>query len=195
MVLDGKGKKMSKSKGNVINPLDLTEEFGTDAFRMGMTIGNTPGSSIALSSDKIRAYKHFANKLWNITRFILENNDGVDLKTKPKITESDDKILKELGDFAKDITKDMEEYRFYMAAEKIYHYLWHTLADVILEESKVIFSEGDAEAKLSRQWTLYEILTTCLKLLHPFAPFVTEEIWQHLPEKDSDMLIVANWPQ
>ena len=195
MVLDGKGKKMSKSKGNVINPLDLTGEFGTDAFRMGMIIGNTPGSSIALSDDKIRAYKHFANKLWNITRFILENIGNADLKNEPKITEFDKKILDDLNDFTNDITKDMEEYRFYMAAEKLYHYLWHTLADVILEESKSILTGDDEQVKLSRQWTLYKILTTCLKLLHPFAPFVTEEIWQHLPEKDSDMLIVAKWPQ
>ena len=194
MVLDGKGKKMSKSKGNVINPLDLTGEFGTDAFRMGMIIGNTPGSSIALSSDKIRAYKHFANKLWNITRFILENTDDADLKNKPNITKSDEKILDELDEFTKDITKDMEEYRFYMAAEKIYHYLWHTLADIIMEESKLVLNGDDKEARLSAQWTLYTILITCLKLLHPFAPFVTEEIWQHLPEKDSDMLIVSKWP-
>jgi valyl-tRNA synthetase len=195
MVLDGKGKKMSKSKGNVINPLDLTGEFGTDAFRMGMIIGNTPGSSIALSDDKIRAYKHFANKLWNITRFILENIDDADLKNKPEITEIDEKMLDELDSFAKDITKDMEEYRFYMAAEKLYHYLWHTLADVILEESKSILAGDDAQAKLSRQWTLYTILTTCLKLLHPFAPFVTEEIWQSLPDKDNDVLITASWPK
>jgi valyl-tRNA synthetase len=195
MVLDGKGKKMSKSKGNVINPLNLTEQFGTDAFRMGMIIGNTPGSSIALSDDKIRAYKHFANKLWNITRFILENAGSVDLKNKPEITEVDKKMLDELDSFVKDVTKDMEEYRFYMAAEKLYHYLWHTLADVIIEESKSILAGGDAQAELSRQWTLYQILTTCLKLLHPFAPFVTEEIWQSLPEKDNDVLITASWPK
>lgn len=195
MVLDGKGKKMSKSKGNVINPLDLTEKFGADAFRMGMIIGNAPGSNITLSDDKIKAYKHFANKLWNMARFILENTNAADLKNKPEITESDKKTLDKLYSFAEDITKDMEEYRFYIAAEKLYHYLWHTLADVIIEESKPILSGKNTQTKLSMRWTLYQILTTCLKLLHPFAPFVTEEIWQSLPEKDSEMLIVASWPK
>lgn len=195
MVLDAKGKKMSKSKGNVINPLELMKEFGTDAFRMGMVIGNTQGSSIALSKDKIRAYKHFANKLWNITRFILENTENVDLKSKPEIKKSEQKKLDWLDKFTENVTKDMEEYRFYMAGEKIYHYVWHNFADIIIEESKSILNENNEKDKISIQWTLYHILKTCLKLLHPFTPFVTEEIWQNLPQKDSDMLIIAKWPK
>jgi len=194
MVLDEKGKKMSKSKGNVINPLDLTKQYGTDAFRMGMLIGNTPGSNIALSDNKIKAYKHFANKLWNIARFVIENTEDTDLENKPKITESDKKIMDELYKFIENINKDMEEFRFYMAAEKLYNYIWHILADVIIEESKSIFNEDDEKAKLSKKWTLYQILTVCLKLLHPFTPFVTEEIWQNLPKKDSGFLIISEWP-
>jgi len=194
MVLDGKGKKMSKSKGNVINPLDLTEQFGTDAFRMGIIIGNTPGSDVALSDNKIRAYKHFANKLWNIARFIIENTENTAMGKKPEITKSDEKIIDELYKFTKDATKDIEGYKFYMTAEKLYHYIWHTLADVIIEESKSVFNRDDEKAKLSKKWTLYQILMVCLKLLHPFTPFVTEEIWQNLPKKDSEFLMISEWP-
>jgi valyl-tRNA synthetase len=195
MVLDGKGIKMSKSKGNVINPMDLTEKFGTDAFRMGMIVGNTPGSDISLSDDKIKSYKHFANKIWNITRFILSNTDGVDLNSKPKLIKENEEILTELDSIVRDVTEEMEKYKFYLAAEKLYHYVWHTLADVIIEKSKPILYGSNEEAKQSMQWTLYMILVTSLKLLHPFTPFVTEEIWQSLPHKDKKLLMVEDWPK
>lgn len=191
LVLDAKGLKMSKSKGNVIDPLTLTEKFGTDAFRMGMVIGNTPGTSLALSEDKIKAYKNFANKIWNITRFVLENTKDWD-GTKPEnISENDTKNLNELNELVADITKDMDNYRFYLGAEKLYHYVWHTFADKIIEESKESLKNEDT--KKSTQYTLRQILETSLKLLHPFMPFVTEEIWSHIDGKK--LLMVTSWPK
>jgi valyl-tRNA synthetase len=195
MVLDGKGAKMSKSKGNVINPMALTEKFGTDAFRMGMIVGNAPGSDIALSDNKIKAYKHFANKIWNITRFVLDNIDGVDLSKRPELLKEEEEMLQELDGIVKDVTEDMENYRFYLAGEKLYHYVWHTLADVIIEKSKLVLNGSNENAKLSARWTLYAILETSLKLLHPFTPFVTEEIWQSLPSKDNNLLMIESWPE
>lgn len=196
MVLDAKGQKMSKSKGNVINPLDLTEKFGTDAFRMGMVVGNTPGTSLALSEDKIRAYKNFANKIWNISRFILENTEGVTLDEKfEKYNEADKALKKELNALLVDITSDMDNFRFYISAEKLYHYTWHSFADKILEESKKIFESGTSAEIFSRKQFLLNTLQNILLCLHPFIPFVTEEIWQ-LWKKPSreNMLMIQKWP-
>ncbi len=195
MVNDAKGKKMSKSKGNVINPLDISTQYGTDALRMGLVVGNTPGTDLNLDVQKINAYKKFSNKLWNITRFILSEVDDANLNKKPTITKPDEKLLTNLQTIAVDVTNDITKFRFHLASEKLYHYAWHELADIILEESKAILSGDNAEAALSRQYTLYTILTTTLKLLHPFMPFITEEIWQSLPEQDGEkMLMVASWP-
>lgn len=188
------GKKMSKSKGNVISPLELSEKYGTDALRMGLIIGNTPGTTTALYEDKIKAYKLFSNKLWNITRFIFENAEAVGHTEDASLNAADATRLAEFKALAADVTKDIDEYRFYMAGEKLYGYLWHTLADAILEESKPILKGGSAEAKASRLTLLMLILKDSLKLLHPFMPFITEEIWTHIPTR-SNLLIVEAWPQ
>ncbi|MEK7101240.1 MAG: class I tRNA ligase family protein, partial [Patescibacteria group bacterium] len=174
MVNDANGKKMSKSKGNVINPLDLTSKYGTDALRMALVVGNTPGMDLALREDKVKGYKHFANKLWNITRFILENTDGADLTVS--YTETDQLLRTRLDDVLQDITRDIREHRLYMAAEKLYHYAWHELADVIIEESKPLLAGSDGAAAASRKRLLIELLTDTVTALHPFMPFVTEEI-------------------
>jgi valyl-tRNA synthetase len=188
------GKKMSKSKGNVISPLELTEKYGTDALRMGLIIGNTPGTSTALYEDKIKGYKHFANKIWNASRFVLSNISDLDLKKDIRPNESDQKTLEELRIVAKEITIDIEEYRFYMAAEKAYHYFWHTFADKILEESKIRLNQTDNRESI--QYTLLEILKTNLRLLHPFMPFITEELWGIIPrdESETNLLIIEKWP-
>ncbi|HEY5259692.1 MAG TPA: class I tRNA ligase family protein, partial [Rhabdochlamydiaceae bacterium] len=175
MVVAKDGKKMSKSKGNVISPLEMSEKFGTDALRMGLIIGNTPGTPTALYDDKIKAYKLFANKIWNITRFVLMQERQGEIKHELK---------EEFDAMAKDITKDIEEYRFYLAGEKLYHYVWDRFAAQILEESK---GRGDYSA------TLYYLLENSLKLLHPFMPFITEEIWGSLPGT-ANLLMVEPWP-
>jgi len=197
LVLDAKGQKMSKSKGNVINPLDLTDKFGTDAFRMGMVIGNTPGTSLALSEDKIRGYKNFANKLWNITRFILEKTSGHKFDANFKTyTEKDSTLIKERDALITEITKEMDEYKFYLVGEKLYHYTWHNLADIILEETKTIFATGTEAEKNSRAQFLLHTLQKLLITLHPFIPFVTEEIWSNLAKEitDQQLLMVSKWP-
>lgn len=183
LVLDAKGQKMSKSKGNVINPLELTEKYGTDAFRMALVVGNTPGTSLALSEDKIKAYKHFANKIWNASRFVLENTEELDPDTQDLNTE-DIQILNEFKDLLVDITLDMDNYRFYLAGEKIYHYFWHTFADIVIEKKK---KEEDKRI-------LIILLKEQLKILHPFMPFVTEKIWEMI-FGENDILMIQKWPQ
>lgn len=180
LVNDAHGKKMSKSKGNVINPLTLTEKYGTDALRMTLVVGNAPGTDLALQEDKVKGYKNFANKVWNIARFILSQENAGELKQG---------LVEEFEALAQDLTADMEAYRFHLAAEKIYHYLWHRLADEIIEESK-----GEEKGTLKEGYaaTLYYLLENSLKLLHPFMPFVTEEIWSEM--KQENLLMIEPWP-
>ncbi|MFA5840794.1 MAG: valine--tRNA ligase [Candidatus Paceibacterota bacterium] len=191
MVLDAKGQKMSKSKGNVINPLTLTEKYGTDAFRIGMVVGNTPGTSLSLSEDKIRGYKNFANKIWNATRFVLDNTKDFIVPEVIEYDEEDKKSDEELKALMQEITKEMDEYKFYIVAEKLYHYFWHTFADVVIERSKKKILEN--QNANSAKTLLYTQLTTLLVALHPFIPFVTEEIWSMLPDK-KNLLLVEKWP-
>jgi valyl-tRNA synthetase len=145
-----------------------------------------------ISEDKVKGYKHFANKLWNIARFVLENTKDVDMNAS--LVASDAETLSAFETLTGEVTADIEEYRIHLAAEKIYHYAWHEFADKILEESKPILAGSDASAKESRSVLLLLLLTRVLKLLHPFMPFVTEEIYQSLPTKDSEFLMIAAWP-
>ena len=176
MVRDAQGRKMSKSLGNNMDPLDVTTKFGADAARMALVVGNTPGTDMRISEDRVKGYKHFANKLWNIARFVL---------SQERIGKIKENVKAEFDALAVEVTNDIEEFRIYMAAEKLYHYLWHRFADEIIEESK-----GEIEYGA----TLYYILENSLKLLHPFMPFITEEIYQSMPTKDSEFLMVAKWP-
>lgn len=193
-VRDAKGRRMSKSLGNGMDPIEVAEKYGMDAGRIALIMGTAPGTDSKIDENKIRGYKNFANKIWNITRFVLTSIENFDLESKPVITTGDQKILDELEVVVKDVTVDIDNYRFYLASEKIYHYIWHTFADIIIEESKPAINGTDELVKKSRQYTLYQILTTCLKLLHPFMPFVTEEIWSDLPHKDKKMLMIEDWP-
>ncbi len=220
LVLDAKGQKMSKSKGNVIDPLTLTSKFGTDAFRMGLVVGNTPGTSLALSEDKVSGYKKFVNKIWNITRFIIstaEGERGKPVEGQPEVkavpvaydpdfkdwSASDIAHTERVQELVAEVTKEMDTFKFYIAAEKIYHYAWHEFADIILEESKPIISGTDTRAATSRIQFLLHTLSTILKLLHPFMPFVTEEIWADAgfatkkAQKSAThgLLMVEEWPK
>ena len=190
LVNDEKGEKMSKSKGNVVNPIELIDLFGTDALRMALVVGNTPGTDLALSRDRIKGYGKFANKLWNIQRFVHENTAGYD--TNASFTDEDQKSFDDLNALVTEITKEMEEFKFYLVAEKLYHYTWHEFADIIIERCKKNIAENnnaDSAKKL-----LASILPILLKTLHPFMPYVTEELWSLLPEKSSRMLMVEKWP-
>jgi valyl-tRNA synthetase len=198
MVRDNKGRKISKSLGNNIDPVEINEKYGADALRMSMVVGIGPGSDTSLGEDKIRAYKKFSNKIWNASRFVLENVYDLDFEAEINLSETDQKNIDELDGILKDVTDDIENYRLYLASEKLYHYFWHTFADKIIEESKESLNGDDKEARQSTQKMIYIILTKNLKALHPFIPFVTEDIWSSLPkskEKDSDILMIANWPK
>lgn len=187
MVLDKDGKKMSKSKGNVISPIDVADQYGIDALRMALIIGTPAGADTSLSLEKINGYKKFANKVWNASRFVLENTEGTNLSEIPELQDSHTVYLEEWKTLVQEITKEMEEYKFYLVGEKLYHFFWHRFADVMIEDCKKDLNE-------SGKYTLLFLLTEQLKALHPFMPFITEEIWKSLPSKDSELLMVSNWP-
>ena len=197
MVRDKKGVKMSKSKGNVIAPQEIQDRFGTDALRMGLMVNNAPGSDMNLDPDKVNAYKKFANKIWNITRFVLDSTTDHDFSATPKFSAADEILNKELQAIVDEVTALMEKDRFDLASEVIYHFVWDTFASKIIENSKVyISSEGGRDARQARQRLLINHLVTSLKILHPFMPFVTETIWQELPKemKEQEILMVESWP-
>ena len=195
LVNDAQGKKMSKSKGNVVSPIDIAEKYGADALRMGLVVGNAPGTDVSLREDKIKGYKNFANKLWNITRFIAENTKDSEFDSEfSKYTEKDEELRKEQHDFILEITNELDEYKLHIASEKIYHYVWHTFADKIIEESKEIFKNGIEIEKISRKQFLLITLKKLLTILHPFMPFITEEIWSMVPLHNKRLLIIEKWP-
>lgn len=194
IVRDAQGRKMSKSLGNSPDPLLLTTKYGADALRVSLIMGNTSGADQKFSEDKVKAQKHFANKLWNITRFVL-GNTGNKLYTESDITEASDiAYFNELQTIIADVTTDLESYRFHLASEKLYHYVWNTLADKIIEESKPILNDDDQTLKNSRSALLFLLLRTSLVALHPFMPFVTEELWSLLPGRKG-LLMVESWPK
>jgi valyl-tRNA synthetase len=187
LVRTAKGEKMSKSKPETnIDPLDMIAKYGADATRLSLIVGNGMGNDLKLSEDKVKGYKHFSNKLWNITRYVLTSAEG-------EILDENIEISKELKDIIVDITSDMENYRLYLAAEKLYHYTWHEFADVIIENSKKVLAEGSDEEKKKQKQFLLATLTTLLRALHPFIPYVTEEIWKDVPVKDKKLLIIEEW--
>lgn len=194
LVLDSKGRKMSKSLGNTVDPLVMVEKYGADATRLSFIIGTGPGNDSKLSEDKIRGYKNFANKIWNATRFVLSNTENFDYSNPPELIEEDKAFQEELKKVTADVTLDLENFRFYLAAEKLYHYFWHTFADVVIEKCKPRLMGTNEAEKRSAQRILLEILSTSLKLLHPFMPFITEEIWSFMPIPNKRMLVVENWP-
>lgn len=188
LVRDDKGRKMSKSLGNIIDPLTMIEKYGADATRLSLIIGAAPGNDMKISEDKVRGYRNFANKIWNIARFVLLNIEDIPQKKKPILDKQEKKILGDFKIVKKETTKFIEEFRLSQAAEKLYHYLWHTFADTIVEESKPLL-------RPARQYVLLSILGDCIKMLHPFLPFVTEEIYQKLPLKNKkETLMVEQWP-
>ena len=194
LVRDKDRQKMSKSKGNVIDPLAVVKIYGADALRMALIIGNTAGNDTAISEEKIKGYRNFANKIWNASRFVISNLNDYDGK-KPKLKTKDKKILTDLKKIKQKITKNLESFKFSLAGETLYHYFWHIFADKIIEEMKIRIKEN--QDKKQAQYILDTILKDCLKMLHPFMPFVTEAVWQKIPHyenKKNNLLIIAQWP-
>ena len=192
LVRNEKGQKISKSLGGNVDPLEIISTYGTDALRMALIVGVGPGSDSKLGNDKLKAYKNFSNKIWNATRFVLENTKDFIVPENPTYDEEDKKSDEELMVLLREITKEMDEYKFYIVAEKLYHYFWHTFADVIIERSKKKILEN--KNANSAKALLFSQLTTLLKALHPFIPFVTEEIWSMMPVANKKLLIVEKWP-
>lgn len=193
IIRDANKQKMSKSKGNVIDPLEMTAKYGTDALRFALVFNTAPGTDMAIAEDKIKGMKHFANKLWNIARFILGTSDKLQVtsdKPAPQ-TDADKDILEKLDAVIKSSTKNLENFNLHEAAQEIYHFVWHEFADIYIEESKKQLA--DEKLKDSTYNLLTYNLLTILKLLHPFMPFVTEEIWGKLGQKD--LLMIAKWPE
>ncbi len=196
LVRDAKGRKMSKSLGNIIDPLDMADKYGADATRISLIIGTGPGNDLKLSEDKIKGYKHFANKIWNAARFVIGETDGYTPGTSPlntKDTEVYEQFLKEM----KDVTDDIEHFRYYLAGEKLYQYFWYTFADKIIEETKVRIRGGSLEDRLSAQELLIRLLVAQIAVLHPFMPYVTESLWRVIPRawrKNDRPLAVSPWP-
>ncbi len=196
MVNDKYGKKMSKSKGNVVSPIELTDKYGADALRISLIIGSTPGSDLALAEDKIKGYKHFCNKIWNASRFVLSNIGDTTLDTpRPTFTTRDEEIISELNKTITSVTTHFESFRFHLAGEELYHYFWNTFADIIIEEMKPRLASDDKASKESAEWILLNILSVNIKMLHPFIPFITEEVWSVLPKTKTDLLIIEPWPK
>lgn len=189
LVRDAQGKKMSKSKGNVISPLEISEKYGTDALRMGLIVNNAPGTDMNLDPNKIKAYKNFANKIWNASRFVLEKT--TDLESPVSLTAEDQALFDAWKEIKADITEDIENYRLHLASEKLYNYFWKTFCDVIIESHKVRITEN--RDKGSAQTLLLTLLRESLITLHPFMPFVTEELWKYTKEDNENMLIVTKW--
>jgi len=194
LVRDKDRQKMSKSKGNAIDPLGTIEEYGADALRMALVVGNSTGKDPVISEEKIRGYRNFSTKLWNVNRFLLLNIGESKLPSSVKYTGQDTKILKDFEKTAAKITDFIEKYEYWNAAERTYHYAWHTFADKILESSKIVIMKGSKKERISRLHLLVRIWGETLKLLHPFAPFVTEESYKYLPLKNKRPLLVEKWP-
>ena len=200
LVRDEKGEKMSKTKGNVIDPLDMVEKYGADSLRFTLAALAAQGRDIRLSEKRIEGYKHFANKIWNASKFVLsnfENNRGKVFKdlSALKLSYDDKWILTRLQEVIKSSIKAIEEYRYNDYANGLYDFFWHEYCDWYLEFSKERIYKGTDEEKAAALSTLIYVLDRSMKMLHPVMPFITEEIWQKLPFKDADYLPVAPYPE
>ncbi|MDD2753357.1 MAG: valine--tRNA ligase [Candidatus Portnoybacteria bacterium] len=196
LIRDKDKQKMSKSKGNTVNPLAVVDENGADALRMALVFNAASDSDLPFSEDKVIAQKRFANKIWNAARFSISNLEDFDPQGfEPKFTAADEEILKELDATAKKITKDLDNFDFHEAAQSAYHFFWHSFCDKCIEDVKKRIKEpASEEDKKTAQFVLNKILLESLKLLHPFMPFITEEIYQQIPRHTKKALMVEEWP-
>ncbi len=193
LVRDAQGRKMSKSLGNGIDPLEIIDKYGADALRYALATGNSPGNDMRFSDEKIEAARNFANKLWNASRFVRMNLtiDKIELPDESKLASEDKWILNEFNKLTLNVTNSLDKYELGVALASIYDFTWDILCDWYIELTKVRLNEKDTEGNLVAQNVLGYVLTGTLKLLHPFMPFITEEIYQALPHDDESIMISA----
>ena len=191
LVRDKDRQKMSKSKGNVIDPLSVAAEYGTDAVRMALVIGNTAGNDVIISEDKIRGYRNFATKVWNASRFVLMQYKAEFDEVSHKFSSEDKKNLAELKKTKAKLAKYLEKHDFHHAGEHVYHYFWHTFADKIIETTKPRLQGADIKDAAAAYAMLFKILEESLQMIHPFMPYVTESIYQKL--HPDELLMIRKW--
>jgi valyl-tRNA synthetase len=203
LVRDERGEKYSKTRGNVVDPLDLIDRFGADALRFTLAALTMPGSDLKLSESRTEGYRHFANKIWNASRFALMNLENFDpgevaAKVPPEDFSLPDRWIQgKLNQVIREVHQSLEEYKFNEASHSLYHFIWHEFCDWYLELTKLtLYKEGDTKRQALTRKTLLEVLDAILRLLHPFMPFITEEIWQQLPgRKENKSVMVAALPK
>ena len=195
LVRDDKGRKMSKSLGNGIDPLEMADTYGADALRFNLITGNSPGNDMRFYVEKCEAMRNFANKIWNASRYVLMNLsvDEPGLPDVSKLELEDKWVLSKLNTLIREVTENMDAYELGVASAKVYDFIWDTYCDWYIELTKARLYDADDESKRIAQQVLVYVLDQLLRLLHPFMPFITEEIWQAIPH-EGDFLIRAEWP-
>ena len=196
IVRDAQGRKMSKSLGNGIDPLEVIGKYGTDALRFALTTGNSPGNDLRFSTEKVEAGRNFANKIWNATRFVLMNFDeDADFSRvdRSKFTTADKWILSRANTLAREVTENLDNFELGIALQKIYEFIWEEFCDWYIELVKPRLFDREDPTRLEAQWVLNHVLGVAMKLLHPYMPFVTEEIYRNLIN-DDDSIMISAWP-
>ena len=194
LVRDAQGRKMSKSLGNGIDPLEIIDRYGADALRFTLATGNSPGNDMRFSDEKVNASRNFANKIWNASRFILMNlSDDVEPGLPETLNIEDKWVLSKYRTLVREVTDNLEKFELGLAVQKLYDFIWDILCDWYIELCKSRLQAGGETSEAAQRVLVY-VMTGTLKLLHPFMPFITEEIWQALPH-DGESIMVATWPQ
>ena len=197
LVRDSQGRKMSKSLGNGIDPLEVIDKYGADALRFTLITGNAPGNDMRFYWERVEASRNFANKVWNASRFIQMNmpEEGIDVKNKPEnLTDADKWILSKVNTLAKDVTENLDKFELGIAADKIYEFIWEEFCDWYIEMVKPRLYNDDDDTKKAALWTLKKVLIDALKLLHPYMPFITEEIFCNLQDEE-ETIMLSKWPE
>ncbi len=197
LVRDSEGRKMSKSLGNGVDPLEVIEKYGADAMRFMISTSSTQGQDLRFRWERVEQIRNFANKIWNASRFALMNLEGVelaDVHLNRKLSTSDRWILHRLNETVRDVTRLMDQYEFGETGRLLYNFIWDDLCDWYIEFAKLSLYGTDTEAKASTQAVLAYVLDRTLRLIHPFMPFISEEIWQHLPH-NGETIMLSEWPQ
>ncbi|MCC3375754.1 valine--tRNA ligase [Cohnella sp. REN36] len=197
LVRDAEGRKMSKSLGNGVDPFEVIEKYGADAMRYMLSTGNTPGQDLRFRWEKVEQARNFANKIWNASRFALMNLEGFaasDIDLSGSLSTADRWILHRFHETARDVTRLMETYEFGETGRLLYNFIWDDLCDWYIEFAKLTLYGSDAAAKRSTQSVIAYVLDRTMRLLHPFMPYLSEEIWQHLPHEQGETITLAAWP-